>query len=176
MISVDSSANMKTSPTRKQVMAGGTAITLLLFSMVAKEIVVEKHRPRGAHFTAQAARSPVQHVIDLDAHHFRGIRAHQQLWNPQEKEDVLTIAKLGERYHRAISEVDLDSCPKAFWVAYAAHTKEWQEIAKALTAAVSKTTDPDELAKEVRRITKPLETTWAQVQSKAQAANVYVKE
>ncbi len=166
---------MRSRPTRKQIIAGATAITLLLASIVAKEIVVAQHGPPSAIPSAHAVSSPVQQVIDLDAHHFRGIRAHQQLWDPRNDEDVLTIAQLGKRYHKEISQVDLTSCPKSFKTAYAAHTHEWNEIIEALTVAVSTAPDRDALASDVRRITKPLEATWTKVQATARDAGVFVR-
>ena len=166
---------MKTKPTRKQIMAGATAITLLLASIVAKEIVVTQHGPPNAVSRVPGEASPVQKVIDLDAHHFREIRAHQQLWDPKNKEDVLTIARLGKLYHQEIAEVDLTSCPKPFRTAYAAHAKEWNEVVDALTTAASIAPDKDTLSSNVRRITKRLETTWASVQATARDAGVFVR-
>ena len=140
--------------------------------MVAKEMV--EPQPQDGPATP-VSHPQVQRTIDLDAHHFREIQAHQQLWNPRDRKDVRTIAALGQRYHEAITAIDLSACPPSFRDAYTAHINAWSNIAEALTASVSASPDRDALAKDVHRITKPLEATWAEVQSTARAAGVYVR-
>ena len=160
-------------PSKGQITASILAVGLLLAAMVTNHLLARSNAdPLGR---SNRSESPVQQVIDLDAHYFKEIRAHQQLWDPTQKEDIQTIASLGKDYHASISKVDLSRCPRPFRRAYALHISEWSEIVPALDGASKASLDREALAKNVKDITRPLEATWARVKQTASDAGAVVR-
>ena len=131
----------------------------------------------------EKAGQAIQHVLDLDAHYFKDIRAKQQLWDPTDPHEVRALAKLGSVYHAKASTIDLSDCPASFQNAYQAHSANWakvvQELKEAAAEQAARTFDSldtrSALSSQVQEITRPLGKTWRAVGAAAKKSGVFVR-
>ncbi len=127
-------------------------------------------------------QAAVRRVLDLDGHHFKGIRERQQLWDPGSRDDLVELVRLARDYRGNIADIDLSECPLAFRKAFTTHAREWGKVLRELADILKTTRGDDEegkgeaLAAAVRSATRPLDRSWERVKEAGNAVGVFVRD